>query len=280
MTQDNSDQVDFWSSNAGPKWVRRQASLDPLMQPVLDEVLARADLQPGQRVLDIGCGSGAASLAAADAVGTGGHVLGVDVSAPLLDLARQRAAALPHVDFHHGDAADLQLDHHADRLISRFGVMFFADPVASFTHMAKQLKPGARLSFAAWGQIPENPFFTLPARAARASLGSMPKSDPDAPGPFAFRDPERVQQILDHAGWNEITCDVVELNLTPAGGPDDLAEQMCDIGPAGGAVTHFEATPEQIADLRQTIAEGLQPYANNGAFLLPAQINFVTATKP
>ena len=123
---DNSDQVEFWSASAGQRWAARQAELDILMQPVLDGVLARAELAPGLRVLDIGCGAGAGCLAAAEAVGDAGAVLGVDVSAPLLDLARQRAAALPRVAFHHGDATTLALSPPYDRLISRFGVMFFA----------------------------------------------------------------------------------------------------------------------------------------------------------
>ena len=129
-------------------------------------------------------------------------------------------------------------------------------------------------------QIPENPFFTLPARAARATIGAMPKSDPDAPGPFAFRDPERVNAILSEAGFADITCEVTALDLTPAGSVDDLAQQMCDIGPASGAITHFEASPAQVAELRQTIADALAPYAQNGSLRLPAEINFVTATKP
>ncbi|MEX3315487.1 class I SAM-dependent methyltransferase [Sulfitobacter sp. PS-8MA] len=148
MSQDNSDQVQFWSSHVGEKWARRQAELDGLMQPVLDGTLARAELRTGDRVLDIGCGAGAASLAAAERVGRGGAVLGVDVSPPLLDLARRRARDLPHVAFHHGDAATLQLDRPFDRLISRFGVMFFADPVAGFAQMARQITPGGRLSVA------------------------------------------------------------------------------------------------------------------------------------
>ena len=277
---DNSDQVEFWSASAGQRWAARQAELDILMQPVLDGVLARAELAPGLKVLDIGCGAGAGCLAAAEAVGDAGAVLGVDVSAPLLDLARQRAAALPRVAFHHGDATTLALSPPYDRLISRFGVMFFADPVLSFTRMAAQLSPGAKLSFAAWGQIPENPFFTLPARAARATIGAMPKSDPDGPGPFAFRDPERVVSILAEAGFVDIACKVTRLDLTPAGTVDDLAQQMCDIGPASGAINHFEAGPAQVAELRQTIAEALRPYAKDGPLRLPAEINFVTATKP
>jgi SAM-dependent methyltransferase len=278
--QGNSDQIDFWSSAAGHKWVARQAELDTLMQPVLDGVLTRADLRAGLRVLDIGCGAGAGCLAAAQALGDRGAVLGVDVSEPLLDLARQRAAALPQITFHHGDATALRLDPPYDRLISRFGVMFFSDPVLSFTRMAAQLRSGARISFAAWGQIPENPFFTLPARAARATIGAMPKTDTDAPGPFAFRDPQRVDATLTQAGFADIKCEVMKLDLTPAGSVEDLAQQMCDIGPANGAITHFKASPAQVAELRQTIADALRPYAQNGPLRLPAEINFVTAIKP
>lgn len=279
--QDNSDQAAFWSDNAGPKWVARQAGLDALMQPVLDGVLARADLRAGDRVLDIGCGTGASSLLAAQAVGPDGAVQGVDISAPLLAMAQQRAGTLPHVRFDLGDAASHDLPTAAfDRLISRFGVMFFADPVAAFAHMTQALRPDAIVSFATWGEIPENPFFTLPARIARGVLGPVPKSDPDLPGPFAFRDPARVIQILQDAGLRGVSCEVETLNLTPEGGRAELAAQMCDIGPARAAINHHAATQVQVATVQTALADALREYDADGQLRLPAQINFYRAVNP
>ncbi|MEX3315488.1 hypothetical protein [Sulfitobacter sp. PS-8MA] len=107
----------------------------------------------------------------------------------------------------------------------------------------------------------------------------MPKSDPDAPGPFAMRDPDRVIEILQSAGWASVDCAVKTLTLTPEGGPEALAEQMCEIGPAGGAITYFQPKPAQIEKLQQAIAEALQDYVQDGAVQLPAEINFVTAVK-
>ena len=183
---DNSDQAEFWSSDAGRTWVAEQTSMDAVLQPVLDGVLARADLQTGQSVLDIGCGTGISSIEAAVRVGTSGRVLGADISPTMLERATARARDLSNVQFLKADAAAHTFEQGAfDCLISRFGVMFFSDPVGAFHNIALGLKPGARLTMAAWGQIPNNPWFTLPAQAAKAVVGAPPAVDPDEPGPFA-----------------------------------------------------------------------------------------------
>jgi SAM-dependent methyltransferase len=277
---DNRDQRDFWTESAGPKWVAQQRAMDALMHPVLDGVLARADLADGQHVLDIGCGTGASVLAAAERVGRNGHVTGADISATLLGLARARTDGMENVTLIEADAADHRFEARADRLISRFGVMFFLDPAAAFANMRSGLKPGARVSFAAWGQIPNNPFFTVPAAAARAVLGAPPKPDPDGPGPFAFRDPERVRDILSAAGFAGIDIDVAETPLTPEGSLNDLAAQAMQIGPAEAAARHFEAVPDQRRALQAAVKEGFARFDGSGGLRIPAEINFVTATAP
>ena len=138
MTLDNSDQAEFWTTSAGQKWVEQQEMLDAFMQPVLDGVLNRAALRLGQQVLDIGCGTGASTLQAADHVGGDGFVFGADISPTMLAHARTRAATVWNVAFQIADASEYAFDTAAyDHLISRFGVMFFADPVASFQNMIK-----------------------------------------------------------------------------------------------------------------------------------------------
>ena len=276
--QDNTDQQDFWSRLAGPKWVDRQASMDVLFQPVLDAVLEAADLRQSNDVLDVGCGTGASTIAAAQTTGDG-QATGIDISEPLLARARERAEDLPNVTFLHADAANHVFDGDAfDRLISRFGVMFFADPAAAFANLRSAMRPSAQVAFAAWGQIPENPFFTLPARIAKSVIGPVPKSDPDAPGPFAFRDPDRVRDILRQAGFVGVQCDTRQMDLFSDEDAAGLAVQMCDIGPAHAALRHHEAPEAQRKALLEALTEALVPLERNGKVDIPAEINIYTAT--
>ena len=274
----NDDQREFWSDQAGPTWVARQRAMDAQLAPVLDALLTRADLRPGMHVLDIGCGAGQSTLRAADRTGS---ALGVDISSSLLDAARRQAGDVEGVRFLLADAQDHDFDADAfDAMISRFGTMFFGDFAAAFTNIARALKPGARIAFATWGQIAENPYFTLPAGIAKTHIGAVPKSDPDEPGPFALRDVARVSRILDAAGFVDETAEQVPLELTPPGTRSEVATLMCDIGPAQRALSHFEADPEQRQMLEAAIADALVPYETDTGIRLPALINFFTAQKP
>ena len=278
---DNRDQQEFWTDIAGPKWVEHQQAMDAIMQPVLDGVLERADLKPGNQVLDIGCGTGASLLATSESVGADGHVLGADISASLLALARDRTASHANISVLEADAATHDfVPQSFDTLISRFGVMFFADPCEAFRNMARALKPGAKLSFAAWGDIPANPFFVTAAQAARDVLGQMPKSDPDLPGPFAFRDTDRIAGILNDAGLVDIHVDVADIHLTPAGDLPSLAQQLASIGPAESAIKHFDATEDQTAAVLERLIALFAPFEDAGAIRIPARMNFATARKP
>lgn len=276
----NSDQRDFWSDAAGPKWLRFESAMDTLLQPVLKGVLARANLQSGETVLDVGCGTGASALQAGDAVGPTGRVLGADISGPMLSRAAARAQHHPQLEFIETDAQTHDFEPAAfDHLVSRFGVMFFDNPVAAFANMARAVKSGGRVTFAAWGQIPANPFFTFPAQAARSIIGAPPKSDPDLPGPFAFRDPDRVLDILTQAGLQDAQCDTAEIMLTPQGNLADFADTAVSIGPANAAISHFQADSAQIAALREMLQDVFTPFDGPQGFLIPAEINFFTAKR-
>ena len=275
--QTNSDQRDFWSDAAGPKWLRYEAGLDHLMQPVLDGLLSRAGIQSGQAVLDIGCGTGASTLQVADRVGTFGRVLGADISGPMLERAAERAKAVDHVNFIEADAQNHAFEpEQFDHLVSRFGVMFFGDPTVAFKNMSRALKPGGHVNFAAWGQIPSNPFFTYPAQAARAIIGAPPKVDPDLPGPFAFRDPARVLDILTNAGLQDVKCDTAQIMLTPQGTMADFAKMVLRIGPADAAISHFQADEAQIETLGDMLHEVFAPFDGPEGIQIPAEINFYT----
>jgi SAM-dependent methyltransferase len=281
MSGGNADQQTFWTDQAGPTWAAQMVAMDDQLAPVLDQLFQRAKLQSGEDVLDIGCGAGTSTLQAARFVGPSGTVLGADISATLLDVAKVRAKALGNIKFLMADAQTHAFETACyDCLISRFGVMFFNDPPAAFANMAKALRPDGRMVFATWGAIPENPYFTLPAKVAKDVIGAVPKTDPDAPGPFAFRDPTRVNAILTAAGLADIEAQEVTLALTPKGDAATVAALMCEIGPAQRALSHFEVDAAGRTRLVHALTEALAALQTPDGIRIPARINFYTARKP
>lgn len=277
----NTDQRDYWSDNAGPTWVEQMVEMDANLAPVLDGLIARAQLGSGEHVIDIGCGAGASTFAAADAVGTAGHVMGADISETLLSAARTRAPAAGNVSFVHADAETHPFEPGAaDALISRFGVMFFTDFTAAFTNMAKALRPGGRMVFATWGTISNNPYFTAPAAIAKEVLGPIERTDPDLPGPFALREPDRVNAILRGAGMVNMTTDVADIALAPYGGPAEMAALVCRIGPPARAIAEYQPSVDKMDALLSALTEGLTQFETPDGMRVPAEINYFTATKP
>lgn len=198
----NAQQVAYWNEQAGPTWADLQGPLDRQLAPLGRRVMAELDLGPGRRVLDVGCGAGETTLALA---ATGAEALGVDISRPLLEVAKARSQGLANVSFLEADAQAHAFAEPFDAIFSRFGVMFFSDPVAAFANLRGALKPGGRLAFVCWRRPDENPVLTAPMQAALAHIPPPPPpADPTAPGPFAFADPERILAILTAAGFAEV----------------------------------------------------------------------------
>ncbi len=274
----NAEQQEFWNAQAGPIWVAQMENMDRALAPVLDHVLGAAHIRRGDRVLDIGCGAGTSTAAAARLAGHDGSACGLDISHALLAHARLSTADAPGLTFIQGDAQtfDFKPDQF-DAMISRFGVMFFENTQAAFANIASGLRPGAQLSFATWGDIAENPYFTMPAAIAKTVIGAVPKTDPDAPGPFALRDSQKVVALLDTAGLVEITARALPMELTPPGDAAQVAQLLCDIGPAQGALTHFEAGDADRARLVAALIAGLEPFETPKGIRIPAQINLFTA---
>jgi SAM-dependent methyltransferase len=207
VTDPNRDQADYWNSPAGQQWIDHETALDANHAPVLDVLLDRAALKPGQGVLDLGCGTGASTIRAAGIVGPQGCAEGVDISTVMLDRARIRAydSHATNVAFTLADAQTHRFSPaEFDIMISRFGMMFFNDPVAAFANIARAIRPGGRMVFAAWGPLPRNPWFLIPRDIAIARLGAPAPLDPSAPGPFAFADSARVIHLMAQAGLRDI----------------------------------------------------------------------------
>ncbi|MCK1571592.1 class I SAM-dependent methyltransferase, partial [Bradyrhizobium sp. 174] len=197
MAQHNADQVADWNGQSGERWVAHQARLDARLAVFGQAAIEAAAPATGDRVLDVGCGAGASSLALAARVGAGGQVLGVDISEPLIRRARALAAQDTPALFRVADASSAELPEGAfDILFSRFGVMFFDDPTGAFAHMRRALRPGGRVAFVCWRGATENDWMRLPMGAIKGIVPPTAPPDPEAPGPFSFGDRGRVGRIL------------------------------------------------------------------------------------
>ena len=199
----NADQIAYWNGPGGQHWTERQQVQDTLLAPVSDILIDRATPRAGERIVDVGCGCGATTIAFAQKVGPTGHVYGIDVSAPMLARARQIAPEGMLVDFALADATVYPFASASfDLMVSRFGVMFFAEPAVSFFNMRRALRPSGRLAFVCWREPRDNPWLMLPLQAAYQYVPKLPQLGPEDPGPFSFASEQRVQRILSEAGFS------------------------------------------------------------------------------
>ncbi len=245
----NEDQIKFWNEKAGRNWTELQERMDANLSAIHEAIMAFAAPRPGERVLDIGCGTGTTTLALAERVGAEGAVTGLDISQPMLALARERAKGRANVKFVEADASAHVFRPEYDLLFSRFGVMFFDDPARAFANLHGALKPDGRIAFVCWRSPRENPWATAPLDAAKPFLPELPPHDPLSPGPFAFSDAERVKAILAAAGFSAIRIQRHDSAMDMGNDLAFAAAQTLRIGPLSRAAADAdEAARAKILD--------------------------------
>jgi len=274
----NADQIAYWNGPGGQHWADRQQAQDVVLGPVSEVLIDRARARSGERIVDVGCGCGATAIALAHQVGPTGHVLGVDISGPMLARGRQVAPAGLPVEFVLADATVHPFEPAGfDLLASRFGVMFFAEPARSFANLHRALRPSGRLAFACWRDPRENPFFMAPLQAAYKHVPKLPQLGPEDPGPFSFASEARVRRILGEAGFSGVEMEPCNLALDIAigRGLDTAVQSALEIGPAARALA--EQPPDVVAAATDSIREALAVYLRGQSVPLPASIWIVTA---
>ena len=272
-----AEQAAFWNGPGGQGWLatyhkRIERSIADLGQ----DALAAAAAQPGEHVIDIGCGMGGTTADLARAVGPTGHVLGVDISEPLIEAARSHR--VDNATFVVGDAVTYPFKAAAyDLVFSRFGVMFFGDPVMAFKNLRRALKPLGRLVFLCWRTPLENPWGLVPMRAATPHLPPFERPGPEDPGQYAFGVRARVERILKEAGFGTPSFRTLDQQV-PMG--KDIPEVLDNLGKFGPVARLFtEATPQQIDNAKKAIAEALKPHAGHDGVRLAGACWLVSAAQ-
>ena len=269
------EQTKLWNGRAGHAWVDAQAVLDGMFKPFEDLLVEAVSPEAGGRVLDVGCGTGGPLLAVARRLGAKGHCVGIDISEPMIAFARTRAEreGTP-ATFIRANAQDQAFEPASfDLIISRFGVMFFDDPVRAFKNLLLAARPGAELQFIAWRSAAENPFMTTAERAAAPLLPNLPARRPGAPGQFAFADPHRVSSILAESDWAHIKLEPIDVTCTMP--EKELLGYVTRLGPVGMLLQ--EADDPTRRQVIETVRAAFEPYVHGAEVRFTAACWKVTA---
>jgi SAM-dependent methyltransferase len=262
MERHNDEQAALWNGVAGQAWVDEEALLDRVLAPFQDLLVQEVRVSAARQVLDVGCGTGSTAVAVARLLDGSGRCTGIDVSEPMIAAARARAERerVP-ASFVCADAQVYAFqDGSFDMIISRFGVMFFADPVQAFTNLRRAATDGAGLRFVCWRSAAENPFMTTAERAAAPLLPDLPAREPDAPGPFALADAGRVARILQESGWTAIDIQPMDVPCTLR--EAELDRYLSRFGPVGLALG--EADEPTRTRVMKTVRAAFDPFVHGG----------------
>lgn len=273
----NDEQAERWGGAAGRHWIDHEADYDRQLEEYGTALLDAAHLEERSRVLDVGCGTGTTSIAAAQHAR---QVLGVDLSPVLIERARVRAARHANVAFEVADAQVAAFEPTFDVVISRFGLMFFADPRAAFANLRRALVPGGRLATVCWQSLDRNDWMRVPGNALAQVVPLGDLAEPGQPGPFSLSSPDELTNLLSDTGWDDITVDGWTFPV-PVGGArslDDAVEFVRGGSLGRSALAGVSPTVERRA--LGCVRDALAPFVTADGVVLPGAAWLVGATNP
>ena len=274
----NIQQVEYWNGPTGERWAALQEKIDLHLGAITEELIRFATPQCSERALDVGCGCGTTTLLLAMRTAPEGSAAGIDISVPMLSVARARAMAQnADIVFTEGDASTYEFQPVFDLVFSRFGIMFFADPVAAFANLRNALAPGGRMAFACWRAFEQNRWAFDAMQAALGLLPPQEPADPLAPGPFAFADEGRIRRVLDGAGFTNVVVEKFDGSVNMGATVEEAATQALNLGPLARAATGLDEVVRQ--KIRRTVEGAYRQYAAPSGILPPAACWFVRADR-
>ncbi len=282
MSEVNKNQKDFWSGKGGDIWVERQNAMDTMLSPLGEAALNKLNLNEGENVLDIGCGCGHTTLNIAKRISPDGQVTGLDISEPMLKRAKESAneMSISNASF---NCVDVQTDDIGEEVysaaFSRFGVMFFEDPIAAFRNINKSLITGASLSFVCWQSPALNPWQSLFIEAVKKYV-DLPSPPPRSPSPFAFMESEYVSSILEESNFQNIMIEghEAEVNMFSGRSLSDSVKDYISINPVVSGMLK-DSTEQEKTEIINSAIEAFSPYYSAKGLMFPSATWLVTTTK-
>ena len=278
----NEAQIEHWNSDEAGHWVAYQDRYDAMLAPFSHRILDATPISSVSRVLDVGCGCGNTTLEVARRI-TAGIATGIDISAPMLEAAKSRAAAenITNVSWLLGDAQVLEMAADSfDAAISRFGVMFFNDPVTAFANIARALGQGGWLTFACWQEMLKNESILVPGFALAEYVALPDFGPPGGPGMFALADPERIRSVLVSAGSTSVAVEPLDEQVLIGGG-GSLATTIDFLEQGGLARTMLkDVTGDLHARATAAVAKALGPFETSDGVRMRTAAWLVTARRP
>ena len=276
----NDDQYEFWNKGIGQKWVKEDDAINERFTILTKEFFSRASIKKNDKVLDIGCGGGITSFEASKLAGKDGYVLGADISEILLNLAKKKFSNIKNLEFKYCDVQNYNFENNFfNKVISRFGVMFFENPIVAFKNIYNSIQNGGSLHFVCWTNVLENEFFTAAANIIIKHLNREFPKVTRTPGPFAFSETKYVKQILNASGFENIKVDKVYTSLSTNDDAEKDGELLFNIGLAGKMLSEENLSEQELANIKDKIIEMSQNRRVNGKITYKACLNFVSAIK-
>jgi ubiquinone/menaquinone biosynthesis C-methylase UbiE len=276
----NDEQYKFWNEGIGKKWVKEDESMNERFTFLTKDFFSKININKDERILDIGCGGGITSFEASMLVGENGYVIGADISEILLDLAKKNYSNIKNLEFKYCDVQNYEFEKNRfNKVISRFGVMFFEDPIEAFKNINHSIQDGGSLHFVCWTNVMENEFFTA---AADIIIKHLNKGFPEvsrAPGPFAFSEEGYVKEILNASGFKNVKVDKVYSLITTNDSAVKDGNLLLNIGLAGRLLSEENISEEELSVIKDKIIVMCQNRQVNGKINYKACLNFVSATK-
>ena len=276
----NIEQADYWNEKSGPKWVKVDELLNERFSNLTNELFSRATIKKNDKVLDIGCGGGKTSFQASKLVGNKGQVTGADISETLLNFAKSKFFRNKNLDFIFCDVQNYKFEeNNFDKVISRFGVMFFENPVEAFYNIKLSMKTNASLNFVCWSNMKENDFFyeglEMIAKYAKQNLPTITKN----PGPFAFSENDYIEKILKKSGFRDIRIDTVYTRISTKDSVEKDVDMMLSMGPRAKILSEANLSDEKMKIIRNKMKYLCKNRQNKNEITYKACLNYVSAIK-
>ena len=276
----NDEQFEFWNEGIGRKWVEEDDSMNERLSILTKELFLRSNIKRDDKILDIGCGGGQTTFDASEMVGENGYVVGADISKILLDLAETKYANTKNLEFKYCDAQNYEFKKNSfSKVISRFGVMFFENPIEAFKNINNSIQEGGSLNFVSWTNVMENEFFTDPTNIIIRHLNKEFPEITRAPGPLAFSEADYVKEILVSSQFKNVKVEKVYSSISTNDSAEKDGDLLLKLGLGGRLLADANLSKKELSVIRDEMVEISQKRLKNGKITYKACLNYVSATK-